>query len=77
MHMYYMLRKEDLKHFCRLVSSPYSWILEINLYTCTRLTFSYHQIFEKINMKGANGGARTAYPSRPPEFTPGFLLRLC
>jgi hypothetical protein len=48
--------------------------LEIKLYTCTRLTFSYHQIFEKINMKGANGGTRTAYPSRPPEFTPGFLF---
>ena len=42
--------------------------LNLNLSSC----MTYHQVDNKSNMTGATSGARTAYPSRAPEFTLGF-----
>ena len=38
---------------------------------------TYHKVCNQINTTGATGGAGTAYPSRAPEFTPGFQLGSC
>jgi hypothetical protein len=52
----------------------WSWIgsvcynRNLNLSSC----MTYHQVGNKSNMTGATSGARTAYPSRAPEFTLGF-----
>jgi len=36
------------------------------------VTCSYHRVCNYINTTGATSGAGTAYPSRSPEFIPGF-----
>ena len=33
---------------------------------------TYHRVCNYINTTGSTSGARTAYPSGAPEFTPGF-----
>ena len=38
---------------------------------------TYHRVYNQINTTGANSGAVTAYPSGPPEFTPGFQWGSC
>ena len=36
-----------------------------------------HRVCYQINTMGVTSGARTAYPSGPPEFTPGFQWGSC
>ena len=56
----------------RYGNSVSQMITDISHFPVISSLMNYHRVCNQINTTGFTTGARTAYPSGAPEFTPGF-----
>ena len=62
-HSKYLLLKQFFGMSLHLTNSYFTVLSSL---------MTYHRVCTQINTTGVTSGAGTAYPSRAPEFTPGF-----